>query len=83
MERISRIEEIVRSPGDPRPPENSGTTAGRPATSVAASRRPVNRVSMNDSLTNSVFSGSSPRACSCAMRADVPVPRGERSNQPG
>ena len=40
-------------------------------------------VPMNDSLSKSVRSGSSPRACSCAMRALVPVPHGERSNQPG
>ena len=31
----------------------------------------------------SACSGSSPRAYSSAIRAEVPVPHGERSNQPG
>ena len=64
-------------------PVKLGSTAGIPATSVVPSRRPVNRVPMKDSFTNSVCNGSSPRACSWAMRALVPVPQGERSNQPG
>src|SRR5690606_7185 len=60
-----------------------GMTAGMPATSVVSTSRPVKLVPMNDSFTKSVCSGSSPRACSCAIRALVPVPQGERSNQPG
>jgi len=38
---------------------------------------------MTDWLTKSVSSASSPRAHSCAIRALVPVPHGERSSQPG
>ena len=60
-----------------------GMTAGMPATVVSAINRPVNRDPMNDSFTKSVSSGSSPRAHSSAIRAEVPVPQGERSNQPG
>jgi NAD(P)-dependent dehydrogenase (short-subunit alcohol dehydrogenase family) len=41
-----------------------GMTAGMPATSVVSTRRPVKLVPMNDSLTKSWSSGSSPRACS-------------------
>ena len=61
----------------------SGTTAGCPATSVTPTSRPVNRVPITDSFTNGSSSPSSPRANSCAIRADVPVPHGERSSQPG
>src|SRR5215213_1375524 len=64
-------------------PVTSGITAGRPATSVSSTRRPVKRVPITDSCTNGWSSASSPRACSCAIRADVPVPHGERSSQPG
>ena len=43
----------------------------------------MKRVPITDSCTNGWFSSSSPRACSCAIRAEVPVPQGERSSQPG
>ena len=64
-------------------PVISGTIAGRPATVVSSTTRPVKRVPITDSLTNASPTASSPRACSCASRADVPVPHGERSSQPG
>jgi len=60
-----------------------GTTAGMPSTVVSLIRRPVNREPMKDSFTKSVSRASSPRAHSSAMRADVPVPHGDRSNQQG
>ena len=46
-------------------------------------RRPVKRVPITDSLTKSSPIASSPRAHSDAMRAEVPVPHGERSSHPG
>ena len=64
-------------------PVISGITAGRPATVVSSTTRPVKRVPMTDSLTNGSPAASSPRACSWARRALVPVPHGERSSQPG
>ena len=64
-------------------PVISGTIAGRPPTVVSAAIRPVKRVPITDSLTKLSPTASSPRACSCASRADVPVPQGERSSQPG
>ena len=64
-------------------PVISGTIAGRPATVVSSATRPVKRVPITDSLTNGSPIASSPRACSWASRADVPVPHGERSSQPG
>ena len=64
-------------------PVISGTIAGRPATVVSSATRPVKRVPITDSLTNASPTASSPRACSWASRADVPVPHGERSSQPG
>ena len=60
-----------------------GTTASTSPTRARSTKRPVKVVPMNDSFTKSVSSGNSPRACSWAMRADVPVPQGDRSNQPG
>src|SRR5690625_3292219 len=64
-------------------PVTLGTTASRSPTLVVPTIRPTKREPMKDSLTKSVSTGSSPRAWSCAMRALVPVPQGERSNQPG
>src|SRR3712207_8456247 len=46
-------------------------------------RSPVKRVPMSDSCTNGAPRASAPRACSWAIRAEVPVPHGERSSQPG
>ena len=43
----------------------------------------MKRVPITDSWRSGSPSPSSPRACSWAMRADVPVPHGERSSQPG
>ena len=64
-------------------PVISGTMAGRPAIVVSSTIRPLKRVPSTDSLTNSSPTPSAPRACSCASRALVPVPHGERSSQPG
>src|ERR671919_3097458 len=64
-------------------PVISGTTAGNPPTDVSATIRPPKRVPITDRFTNSSPTPSSPRACSAASLADVPVPHGERSSQPG
>ena len=56
-----------------------GTTASSPATVVASTSRPMNGRSSRDVLMKSASSPSSPRACSWAIRALVPVPQGERS----
>src|SRR5206468_3035544 len=45
-------------------PVISGTTAGRPATDVSSTSRPVKRVPITDSLTNGAPTASAPRACS-------------------
>ena len=64
-------------------PVISGTIAGSPPTVVSSTARPVKRVPITDSLTNASPVASAPRACSAAIRAEVPVPHGERSSQPG
>ena len=43
----------------------------------------MKRVPITDSLTNGSPIARAPSAQSCAIRADVPVPHGERSSQPG
>jgi hypothetical protein len=60
-----------------------GMTAGRSRTVVSSTIEPVKREPMNDSLISSAPTSIWPRVCSCASRAEVPVPHGERSNQPG
>lgn len=64
-------------------PVTAGMIAGRSATVVSSTIRPVKRVPMKDSLTKSAPTSSSPLLCSTAIRAHVPVPQGDRSNQPG
>eukprot|EP00964_Phaeocystis_antarctica_P083273 scaffold52377_cov72-Phaeocystis_antarctica.AAC.7 len=67
-------------------PRSVGTTprtAPAPAPTVACPCScPTNVVPTIDSWWKGVPSGSSPRACSAAMTAQVPVPHGERSSMP-
>jgi hypothetical protein len=60
-------------------PATEGAIAGLPATVVAASTRPRNSEPMSDSWTNASPTARRPLAASCANRAEVPVPQGERS----
>ena len=65
-------------------PVISGTTAGR-AADLDLLDEPAGEARADDRLVDERPrpAPSSPRACSCAMRAHVPVPHGERSSQPG
>ena len=60
-------------------PPMEGTMAGLLPTLVSFSTRPWNNEPMIDSCTKASPSFSLPLAWSCAMRAEVPVPQGERS----
>lgn len=64
-------------------PVTLGSTAECVPTVVPPISRPVKEVPMKESLRKSWNIGSSPRAWSWAIRAEVPVPHGERSNHPG
>ena len=65
-------------------PVISGTTAGR-AADLDLLDEPAGEARADHRLVDERprRAPSSPRACSCAMRALVPVPHGERSSQPG
>ena len=68
-ERVARVEEVLGGAGDPGAAGDGRHDRRQPADLVSSTSRPMNRVPMNDSLTKSVSSGSSPRACSWAIRA--------------
>ena len=70
---------IVLSPVRRAQPATLGTIAACSPTAAALSTRPSNRLPMMLSCTNSSPIASRPRAASCAMRAEVPVPHGLRS----
>ena len=57
-------------------PEISGTTAGRPATSVSSTMRQTNSEPMIERPVKRCPTASCPRAWSTAMRAEQPVPVG-------
>ena len=78
LKRDGRMINAVEAIG-PAQPAMEGMIASRLATVVAASTRPLNRDPMMDSCTNLSPTLSFPLAASCAMRAEVPVPQGERS----
>ena len=63
-------------------PLTVGTTAGYWPTCVSATSRPVKIVPRMPSWRNTSPTLNTPRAWSVAMRADVPVPHGERSMAP-
>ena len=60
-------------------PAIDGTIAAYSPTFAAASTRPKNKLPMIDSWMKSSPTYNTPRAADWAMRADVPVPQGERS----
>src|SRR5438270_2997348 len=63
-------------------PLSLGTTARKLPTRVSLSRQPVKIVPRIPSCGNGSLSRSLPLACSTAMRAQVPVPHGDRSIAP-
>ena len=60
-------------------PAIEGTIAGRLPTDVICSTRPRNNEPMMLSWMNSSPSLRRPVAAQCAIRAEVPVPQGDRS----
>ena len=78
-EGVALVEEDRVVAGDPGLAGDRGHDGVESPTLALASTRPWNRLPMIDSWTNSSPTLSSPRAAFCAIRADVPVPQGERS----
>ncbi len=64
-------------------PMIEGTMAGRPPMVVSASTRQSKREPMMERPTKASPTFNMPLACSTAMRAEQPVPQGERSILPG
>src|SRR6266513_2860729 len=58
-------------------PRTVGMTPGNSPTVTVSTRRPVKPVPISEPCTKFSCRPSSPRAASWAIRADVPVPRGE------
>ncbi len=70
---------MVLNPVTRAQPSIEGMMASWLPTLVRPSMRPTNVEPMMLSCTKSSPSFSAPRATRCAMRAEVPVPQGERS----
>ena len=82
-ERVGRIEDVLMERRDPALARDGGQDGGLAAEdSVVPRMRPMNSVPMMLSCTKVSPSASSPRACSTASRAEVPVPQGDRSWRP-
>ena len=81
-ERIIGIDEVVIKPVIHALPVIA-VDRGRPPHAVSPTMRPWNCDPMIDEWAKPPPTPSSPRACSTAMRAVVPVPVGQRSERPG
>ena len=81
--RIVGIEHHLMRAGDPGAAGDRRDDAGRPATVVSRSIRPIEARADDRAPMKLSPTFSSPRACITAMRAEIAVPVGERSILPG